>query len=725
MPQREATRTPGGSADLGIVIPGVLLVAALLTRHPVVAERVWQRLGTYPDVTACRTAAASTARPARVLASALAERAEEAAWQAARAASHDARVAGFVTAQTLATGSRLATCIPAFLALGVAGLVLGRIVARREPPVPIDLADRLVLLDTSHLGPPTFELAEMDLPCPPAPRPRDGWTAEDTAELARLRELAARQGMNARSVSRELALLPLSRAARLRSALRADPGLSDADVETYSSGRLWMPRHWPLRRLRRAGVAARFLEAREALRRMGELTPVRERLLRIAAAHASWPASMENHGAVEGGLLEHRASILLETIALVRSATVGVRDRGALLTMAAAHDGGKWISFGRGGNRWVRYDGLHAQHTADIVASLPELVADHGDDARRIVLALGNEYTPDSLPDDFRAACHALVRPIKDIERAVIPAEPDGSIDRAVQEVIGVLPRMVSEMSINRTAGDWQAHGFYEGATERGEETLLLLEAAVRFQLRDYVSQPAQRALGLWRERRAGELHPGFATIAAALLAVGAIPPTVRGVSVTPAMPLVSLRAGKKPFRGAFPLSLKWLGSRMVAEDLVHLKDGWASRGWDVAILGQGVNVAVGTPPRAAAKSSSAAERKPRPEPAPVEPEGKAPPSTPVKPPEPCPGCGRDMKSVRQGSVLACIGTFRGRCHVRFTIEKGEVVRACDRCGKSLVVLRPKQKPAFLRCPDPNCKKASEAAPEAPAKAPKEPSPDA
>ncbi|MFN7974794.1 MAG: hypothetical protein U0166_20995, partial [Acidobacteriota bacterium] len=582
MPRHDAEARGNGSVDLGIVLPGLLLLAALISRHPVAAERLWTRLGTYPDVVACRAAVDGASWPLRAWAGALLDRAEASAWHARSAGTHEHEVSSFVKAHGLAVGSRLVVDLPGFLLLAVGGLALGRLVRRLEAPPSIDLSERLVLLETSNLGPRTFDLPELELPFPPATASKEGWTDLEREAYEKLRDVVAREGVRAPAVSRDLATLPLGSASRLRRALRTEAGLSDVDLEAFRSGCLWRPRHWRLRRLRRARIPASFLAAREELRRIGGLTPLRERLLRIGAAHADWPASIDHHGAEAGGLLAHRTGVLVETIAMIRRGSVHSADREAVLTVAAAHDGGKWISFGYEGGRWVRYDGLHAEHTADILRSLPELHAEHGEDAERIVLALEHEYTPDSLPEDFAAACRKVMRPIEQVERVVVPGEETSgaALDRAVEEAIGVLPRIVSEMSINKLTGEWQAHGFYEGKTERGDEVLLILESALRHQLRDYLGQTAQRALGLWRVRRAGEMHPGFAALASALLAAGAIPAEVRGVPLTPSMPLVSLSAGKKVFRGAFPLDLEWLARRMEAESLVHLKDAWGSRGW-------------------------------------------------------------------------------------------------------------------------------------------------
>lgn len=707
MPQRDPRQSTSGSADFGIVIPGLLLVAALVTRHPMVAERVWQRLATYPDVAACRVEAQLASWPLRAWAGGLLERAEGAAWGAKATGTHDAQIAAFVKAQSLAVVGRLVLEIPSFLLLAVGGLALGRLLRTFEPPPSIDLTERLVLLDTSNLGPPTVELPELELPFPPAVASRDGWTDEDHADYDSLPELAAAAGTGCREISRTLAALPIARASRLRAVLRAEAGLSDLDLEAYRRGRLWHPRHWRLRRLRRAGISVRFMEAREALRRAGGLTPLRERLLRIAAAHASWPASIDHHGAGEGGLLEHRASVLLETLRLVRSGKVRSDDREAVLTVAVAHDAGKWISFGNEGGRWVRYDGLHAEHTADILRSLPELLDAHPDDAERIVLAVEHEYTPDALAEDFREACRRVMRPLKEVERLVVPAEEvsSTSVDVAVEEAIRVLPRVVSEMAINRMAGEWQAHGFYEGKTERGEEVLLVLESALRHQLRDYLSRPSQRALGLWRERRAGELHPGFAAMAKVMLAHGVMRSVVRDVPVTEAMPLVSLRAGKKTFRGAFPLSLAWLGTAMVGEELVHMKDGWSARGWEIAILGQGVYVQGTDAPERGDAPKPAAMRKPeRSESAAVLSVAPGPVATPA-PAARCPVCRREMKAIRKGRILVCVGTFDRRCDVKLRMKDGAAVMACGRCGRKLVPVRLPDRLAFMGCPDPGCKK--------------------
>lgn len=715
MPQRDAERKPAGSADIGIVFPGVLLVAALLSRHSLVAERIWHKLGSYPDIVACREAAVIASWPLRPWAMALLDHAEQAAWAAKAVLAHEASVAAFVKAQTLVTGSRLLLELPAFLLIAAGGVALGRIIARFERPASLDLSERLVLLDTSNLGPPTFELPEFDLPFPPAVASREGWTGEDIADYHPMLELAATDGLGCPAISRTLAAMPVARASKLRAALRVEAGLSDIDLAAYRQGHLWRPRHWRLRRLRKAGVSVRFLEAREALRRIGGLTPLRERLLGIAAAHAAWPASIDHHGAAEGGLLDHRASILLETVEQVRAGRIPGQDREALLTATAAHDAGKWISFGRDGGRWIRFDGLHAQRTAAILRSLPELDEMDATDAVRVCLALEQEHSPAGLPDDFRTACLRLLRPIKAIERVVVDAEEDAelTVDRAVQDVIGVLPRMVSEMSINRVAGDWQAHGFYEGQCERGEEVLLLLEAALRNQLRDYIGQPAQRALGLWRDRRAGELHPGFAAIARGLLAVGAIPGKVRRTPITAAMPLVSLKAGKKVFRGAFPVSLAWLARKIEPESLVHLKDGWSARAWDITILGQGVDVPAALPQPPQPKPAQPAKPGPKPPEPPSggdvagEPSRGKPADAGTKPASEarCPACHRPMRLVRKGILLICTGSFQKTCDAKLRVSGGQAITTCLRCGKELVPLRLGARPAFMACPDTSCKR--------------------
>ena len=71
-------------------------------------------------------------------------------------------------AGSFATGGRLVLRIPAFLALAGAGTLLGLVIARHERRPVMDLAGRLVLLETSGLGPP---IAPKSSPATPLP----GW----------------------------------------------------------------------------------------------------------------------------------------------------------------------------------------------------------------------------------------------------------------------------------------------------------------------------------------------------------------------------------------------------------------------------------------------------------------------------------------------------------------------------------------------------------------------
>ena len=448
-------------------------------------------------------------------------------------------------------------------------------------------------------------------------------------------------------------------------------------------------------------VPPSLLRLREELRESGLLTPLHERLLRILAAHASYPASVDHHDANDGGLVRHVTDVVRSILVDVRSAIAAaspgsrqsVKDSGrALVTLALAHDIAKPMCYERSGRGWRRVSARHAQWSAKILALLPELEVEYPESSDTLVLAVRCGHGQEQVAS-LGAEGERLLRHLRDADgRAAREARPEvAPVEHAVSLVVDHLPQIIRDLSVNRPGRGRVPDALYDPRhPARGEEVLLVYEAKFRTLLRQYIDLPSQRALSLWTRRIAEQIHPAWAAISDELIRREILATSVRGTSVDRRTRLVTALVHDRVARGLFPISLDWLSRVMGEQEWRGLAEHWTrerERGFEVRAIAPGVNAT-----RADLEALDPAS---------------SPPET--KDTGKCPACGEKLKKA--GRKLRCEGLYRKTCRVELSLRNGEPVLSCDKCGGPLKPVFPRNRtPPFMGCAS-NCRQQSAGAP--------------
>ena len=692
-----------------VVVFLILVAIGVVSRAPWVAERTWRSYGTLPDLEEAHAAVFGSQMPTLIAGPVLERALEEArlaqVTEGDRATQHKLRSQMFVQL------SYYALYGPLVLPLAVLIVIVTPRLLSRVDGDRFDFESQFIVME-SDVTPTKAELPEGDLPWCPAWGDVPALAVEHSEAFEQARRLVEEQGPGSPAVSEYLAGLPLRVASVIRKHLSVTDGLSNRELEGYE--RAWKARadgetrikgllepgsrRRDLMELLERGVHPGVLRVREELRRRDLLTPLRERGLRswVAPEHLDHPASIDDHGKHAGGLMEHKADMLHLLLQRIDHPGLTANDRAAIVTMGVFHDSGKYLSYSRQEGRWVQLDRLHAQNTAAAMAALPEFWDEHGSDADRILTAVRNEHCPDRIPLRRKDGCKVLLDVIHRADGDAVESQYSSEERRqkVAAEVVGIFPALVKQMLINRAgANGWHVQGFYEPEGPGGEEVLVLSEQQVRQLLVGYLSDGQQNALSLNHRRPRSSAHPGFQAVAQALMTVGAIPEAVRGVAVEPSSGLISLRSGKRNFKGFFPVSIPWLRQKL-GDEFDDLRDYWRTgEKFSIRILATGWSM-TDEELTELAKQLEKEEREQN-----IAPDGR------------CPVCSRALTLNKEGSHLVCKSFYGGKdgapkCQVRFKMIDGKPETTCRFCGEELVPV-PRHKPSFMGCPT-HCQKGKE-----------------
>ncbi|MFN7970858.1 MAG: hypothetical protein U0166_00650 [Acidobacteriota bacterium] len=572
-------------ARLASVIGALLFIGTLVSFQPAVSMWAWRRFDTYPDLQKVREDAASSKLPWRRLAARLAGAAYDEGLRAAAEGDARRQASGFRAAKRNAFLAYLALHGPLFL--GWTGLVAASAAAirglRKEA---IDIDRRLVRFDLSQVGRVGIVLPEGDLPDVAA-------ACEPVCEMLRLdgeemevfeliRRTAIEHGPGSSAVDLELGRLPATKAATFRDALAVRRGVLERLHAHRQAG---------------DGVTQALLELREELREMGEATPLRMRGLRLLAAHPRHPASIGYHGSNPGGLALHTVAVVRRGLEMIRAGIVKGPDRNAFVTTLLFHDVGKLVSYEEREDLFVAVDGLHAQNGAMVLGAMAELWQEHGEeDARRILLSVGQEHDPDGIPLSMRSACEPLLAALQEADGSMAAEEGAVSAEllaEAVNAVVTAFPTIVRDMNINGGKLQSKPDGFFD----QEKRALFLLEPRFRDELAACLDPAWRKALAIsFRRPGGGRAHPGWLSVADALEKDGALPRSIaigdRRTEVDHNH-LVSVAVGKVIFQGAFPVDLEWLRSRVGKDTFEQLTFRWElSRSFPIVAAARGTDIA-------------------------------------------------------------------------------------------------------------------------------------
>ncbi len=145
-------------------------------------------------------------------------------------------------------------------------------------------------------------------------------------------------------------------------------------------------------------------------------------IVRMFAAHATWPASLHHHGSTPGGLLAHTATVLQQAVAHpgAQHATLGQ----AFLLTALAHDLGKlqtYLPDSSGG--FVQTAVFHPNRSADMLQSIPTFLHEFPTALRTIIVtalrcSAGRALTP--VPQNAPPEVHELLAWLAEVDHAAI-----------------------------------------------------------------------------------------------------------------------------------------------------------------------------------------------------------------------------------------------------------------------------------------------------------------
>ena len=705
----------------------VLLLLASMSRYPAIAVKAWRRQNGFPDIQTLRKEVAVAWSPTRELALALLARAEKGQGLATMDAPEDPSLRDVWVQRRLAVQAwSVAASYVLYLPLGLvvalmAGFGSSWLRSEEGDEEDLDLGTQEVRVRT-RMGPQGVQLPELELPRTPRLMSEE-ISGEAWEQLQHARHLAERHGPRSAELDRYSRTLGGSRrlVARLEELGRADAAdaIPEAAMRAYEAAWDSMAGEQAATAEGRGAVARKalagqgksdmaaltkcfvaevpplLLKAREALRVRGLLTPLRERALRITAAHATYPASIAHHGTRRGGLAEHKADVLLRVIAEVQARKISELDRAAALDVAAIHDLGKILSYYQTpGGRWCARDQIHAQNTARILIGLQEFWREHTKDAERVVVAVRYDHNPQSMPLQIAEAARAIGALVseEDQQSSIGGYDEAEALRRALSRVVDVLPSILREIPINRVPGasgeprPRHVHGFYEPASGNDEELLVLSELQFRRKLSSTLRPLEQKILDLGSDRADGRIHPGFAHVAEKLIEEGLIPATVRGVPVQEKTGLVTVKSGSRFYKAMFPISLSHLRSRL-GDELDKMTAFWRTGDrFGVSVVATGWDWTE----EALTKLAEANDRKIK------EDRDRASSGE-----DRCPACGKALKKDPSGKHLQCadyVAPRVRRCGVRFRLVDGAAVQTCE-CGKELVVIQ-KAVPRHMGCPD-------------------------
>ena len=148
-------------------------------------------------------------------------------------------------------------------------------------------------------------------------------------------------------------------------------------------------------------------------------------IVRMFAAHATWPASLHHHGSTPGGLLAHTTTVLQQAVAHpgAQHATLGQ----AFLLTALAHDLGKlqtYLPESSGG--FVQTAVFHPNRSADMLQSIPAFLHEFPTALRTIIVtalrySAGRALTP--VPQNAPPEVHELLAWLAEVDHAAIGAD--------------------------------------------------------------------------------------------------------------------------------------------------------------------------------------------------------------------------------------------------------------------------------------------------------------
>jgi hypothetical protein len=148
-------------------------------------------------------------------------------------------------------------------------------------------------------------------------------------------------------------------------------------------------------------------------------------IVRMFAAHATWPASLHHHGAAPGGLLAHTTAVVQQALTHpgARHATLGQ----AFLLTASAHDLGKlqtYVPASSGG--FVQTAVFHPNRSADMLQSIPAFAQEFPPALRTIIVttlrySAGRALTP--VPQNAPPEVHDLLAWLADVDHAAVHAD--------------------------------------------------------------------------------------------------------------------------------------------------------------------------------------------------------------------------------------------------------------------------------------------------------------